>query len=153
VEGIRARAGRNPAGDVSDLRAALALWRGPVFGGLAAGPICRRAAARYEESRTAALGLLYELELHRGGHARIVPELTELVARNPMHEQFCRLLMVALYRSGRQIDALNVYRGIRRRLVDEFGIEPSPLLRRYEEAILNHDALVSDPKRHLEMAS
>jgi DNA-binding SARP family transcriptional activator len=153
VDAIRARAGADRKRDVAELRAALALWRGPVFGGLAAGSICQTAATKYEESRTAALGLLYELELDLGRHATIVPELTELLAQNPMYEQFCRLLMVALYRTGRQIDALNVYRRVRRRLADEFGMEPSPLLRRYEEAILNHDPFLSGSERRLEYAS
>jgi DNA-binding SARP family transcriptional activator len=143
IDTIRNRVGRlYPDQAVADLRQALTLWRGPVFGGLAGGPICQIAAAKYREARITALELLYDLELKAGAHARIIPELTELVAQNPLQEQFCSLLMVALYRSGRQIDALNVYRQLRHQLAEDLGIEPSPVLRRYEEAILNHDPLL-----------
>jgi DNA-binding SARP family transcriptional activator len=144
VEEIRVNAWADPHRDIADLRRALALWRGPVFGGIASGPLCRTAASKYEEARTAALELLYKTELRAGGHARIVPELTEMVAQNPLHEQFHRLLMVALYRSGRQIDALNTYRQFQRRLDDDLGIEPSPMLRWYERAILEHDPALMD---------
>lgn len=142
IDTIRNRPRTEPRRDVADLRSALALWRGPVFGGLTGGPLCQTAAARYEESRTAALELLYDLELRTGNHARVVPELTEIVAQAPMQEQFCSLLMVALYRSGRQTDALEIYRQLRQRLVDELGVEPSPVLRRYEKAILDHDPIL-----------
>jgi SARP family transcriptional regulator, regulator of embCAB operon len=128
--------------DIAHLRKALSLWRGPVFGGLAGGSICQTAAGRYREARNAALGLLYELELKSGGHAKILPELTELTAYNPLQEQFCMLLMLALYRSGRQTDALKSYRQFRHRLIDSLGIEPSPALRQYERAILTHDPIL-----------
>jgi DNA-binding SARP family transcriptional activator len=149
VDEIRDRTGGDPARDVADLRAALELWRGPVFGGLTGGPLCQTAAAKWEEARLNALDLLYDRELEVGEHARAIPELTELVAQNPLQEQFCRLLMVALYRSGRQTDALEVYRQLRHRLGDELGIDPSPVLRRYEQAILNHDPLLLKPGRRL----
>lgn len=135
----------DPRRDVADLRGALTLWRGPVFGGLAGGQICQTAAAKYEESRMAALELLYELELMANGHARIIPELTELVRKYPLCEQFCSLLMVALYRSGRQVDALAAYRSFKRHLDEDLGIEPSPALCRYEQAILTHDPLLMLP--------
>lgn len=124
---------------VADIRRALAAWRGPVFGGLTGGPLCQTAAAKYTESRNAALSLLYELEIKSGRSVKILPELTELFAQNPSQEQLCMLLMLALYRSGRQIDALNIYRKFRRRLADNLGIEPTPTLREYERAILAHD--------------
>ena len=139
VDVVRDRPAADLRRDVADLRNALTLWRGPVFGGLLGVTICQTAAAKYEESKMAALGLLYDLELKIGGHARIIPELTELTHHHPLCEQFCSLLMVALYRSGRQIDALDVYRRLKRRLDEDLGIEPSPVLRRYEQAILNHD--------------
>ncbi|MFL6139498.1 MAG: BTAD domain-containing putative transcriptional regulator [Frankiaceae bacterium] len=148
VDTIRVRAGSDPHRDVADLREALSLWRGPVFGGLTGGPLCQTAAAKYQESRIAALELLYELELRTGGYARIIPELTELVRQNPLQEQFCSLLMISLYRSGRQIDALSVYRQLRHRLADDFGIEPSPVLRKCEKAILNHDAMLLGSEVH-----
>lgn len=142
VEVIRERPRTNPRRDISDLRSALALWRGPVFGGSVGGPICQIAAAHYREIRTSALELLYDLELRMDNHARIIPELIEMVAENPTSEQFCSLLMVALYRSGRQTEALDVYRQLRRHLAEELGMEPSPVLRRYEKAILDHDPLL-----------
>lgn len=144
--------------DVADLRRALARWRGPVFGGLAGGPLCQTAAAKYSEARIAALELLYELELDLGAHNKVKHELTELVAEHPLNEHFRRLLMIALYRSGRQVEALNVYRDVRDRLRGELGVEPSPQLRVCERAILEHDPRVAyaipdigsiDRSRHL----
>lgn len=143
VDTIRSRGGSDYARDIADLRSALAMWNGPVFGGLAGGPLCQVAVRKYEEARNAALEMLYDLELKNGGHAKIIPELTELVNRNPLSEQFCSLLMVALYRAGRQADALELYRELRRRFAEELGIEPSPVLRQYEMAILNHDPLLT----------
>ncbi|GII76197.1 hypothetical protein Sru01_11790 [Sphaerisporangium rufum] len=134
--------------EIAELREALALWRGPVYGGLVGGPLCQTAAGKYREARNAALALLYQLELDDGGHAKVLPELTELFAQNPLQEQFCKLLMISLYRSGRQIDALNVYRRFHRRLTDNLGIEPSPALRRYEQAILNHDPIMMYGDEH-----
>jgi DNA-binding SARP family transcriptional activator len=139
IDVIRGNACDGPERCINELRSVLALWRGPTFGGLAVGPLCQMAASKYEESRLSALEMLYDLELRVGDHNRIIPELTETLAQNPMQEQFCRLLMVALYRSGRQIDALNVYREFRYRLNDELGVHPSPMLRTYESAVLEHD--------------
>lgn len=146
IDAISVRAERGAPGrlqaDIAGLRRALARWRGPVFGGLAGGPLCQRAAGRYAESRDAALGLLYELELRCGRHAKVLPELTELFAQKPLNERLCALLMTALYRSGRQIDSLAVYRKLRQRLSDDLGIDPSPFLSECERAILNHDPAV-----------
>ncbi|WP_173060581.1 AfsR/SARP family transcriptional regulator [Phytohabitans houttuyneae] len=139
VDSIRARAGNYRRRDVADLREVLALWRGPVFGGLTGGPICQAAVAKYDEYRTAALVMLYEAELAGGEHAKIVPELRELVTENSSQECFSSLLMIALYRSGRQTDALTVARQLRTNLIDELGIEPSPAVQDLERAILNHD--------------
>ncbi|WP_308311021.1 AfsR/SARP family transcriptional regulator [Streptomyces sp. GbtcB6] len=124
---------------VEELRNALALWREPLFGGIAGGPICRMAADRYREARSLAHALLYEFELRDGAHARVLPEIRELYAQNPFNEQYCMMLMTALYRTGRQTDALDVYRRLRESLDQNFGLEPSPVLRRFERAILLHD--------------
>lgn len=145
VDAIRQRTVTDSRRDVADMRAALTLWRGPVFGGLIGGPICETAVAKYEESRTSALEYLYYLELKVNGHAWIIPELTELVRKHPLREQFCSLLMVALYRSGRQTEAIDVFRRLKRRLDEDLGMEPSPQLRHYEYAILNHDPLLMRP--------
>lgn len=143
VDAIHARVRHGADGShakaITELRAGLSRWRGPVFGGLTGGAICQTAAARYLEARNSALTLLYDLELRLGGHERILPELAELYSRNPSHEQFCMLLMRALYRSGRQLDALHVYRQCRRNLIEYQGVEPSPALSQYEQAILTHD--------------
>jgi SARP family transcriptional regulator, regulator of embCAB operon len=144
VERVRAGTHGEIVDDVASLRAALELWRGPVFGGLTGGQLCRSAAAKYEEARTSAEELLYDLELKIGRYAEVIPELTELVANNPMRERFCSLLMVALYRSGRQTDALKVYRHAQHRLSHELGIQPSPVLQRFESAVLNHDPILLD---------
>jgi DNA-binding SARP family transcriptional activator len=137
-----------PEKAIAELRAGLSRWRGPVFGGLTGGSICQTAAARYVEARNSGLTLLYDLELRMGGHERILPELAELYSRNPSHEQFCMLLMRALYRSGRQLDALSVYRQCRRNLIEYQGVEPSPALSQYEQAILTHDPKLLQDERY-----
>jgi DNA-binding SARP family transcriptional activator len=129
----------NPGEAVDSLRAALALWRGPVFGGLTGGPICQSAAARYEAARTVAYETLFDLELRRARHCEIVPELSALVESAQLNERTCEQLMVALYRTGRQSAALEAFRRMRVRLDGELGVEPSPTLRQFELAILNHD--------------
>lgn len=140
VERIRARApDDDPPATALELRRILALWRGPVFGGLVAGDMCRSAAVRYEEMRLAALELLFDSELRNGGHMRIIPELRELLIEDSYKERFQQQLMVALYRAGRQTDALDAYRDLWRRLTEELGIEPSPTMRAYEQAILDQD--------------
>jgi SARP family transcriptional regulator, regulator of embCAB operon len=149
VETVRTRVTGNLDQDIAELRAALDLWRGPVFGGITGDVLCRTATAKFEEARINALELLYDLELEAGRYAAAIPELTQRVAENPLREQFCGLLMVALYRSGRQIDALNVFRRLRHQLGEELGVDPSPTLRRYERAILEHDPLLLQEKRQL----
>lgn len=146
VDAVRTRAETGTASDPSacatDIRAALTQWRGPVFGGMTGGPLCQTAVAKYAESRCAALSLLYELEIRSGRSVKILPELTALFAQNPFQEQLCMLLMLALYHSGRQIDALNIYRKFRWRLSEGLGIEPTPALQEYERAILAHDPIL-----------
>ncbi len=127
---------------VAELRGALALWRGPVFGGLAGGLLCQSATARFTESRNAALCLLYEVEIGCDRSLEVLPELTELFARNLSQEWLCALLMIALYRSGRQIDALDVYQRFRSNLADNLGIEPTPTLRELERAIMTNDPIL-----------
>ncbi|MER5395937.1 AfsR/SARP family transcriptional regulator [Streptomyces sp. NPDC002599] len=148
----RTAAGGTPADpdqDIRELRRALSFWSGPVFGGLRVGPLCQAVAARYVEARNAALTLLFELELRTGPPDRILPELAEAYEQNPTNEKLCMLLMGALYRCGRQRDALDVYRKCRRTLVDDLGVEPTPTLRRYEKAILTHDPeLLREPVGH-----
>ena len=132
------------AGD--DLRAALALWRGPALADLAYEPFAQGPVARLEELRLAALEHRLEAELALGNHAIAVPELRDLAAEHPLRERLRELLMLALYRSGRQVEALEVYRATREELVETFGVEPGPSLRRLEQSILSHDADLAPPR-------
>jgi DNA-binding SARP family transcriptional activator len=118
---------------------ALALWRGPALADLAdeegLGPV----AARLDELRLLALERRLEAEVERGRHADVLPEIDALVREHPLREHPWRLLMLALYRSGRQAEALAAYREARARLVEELGIEPGPALRELERAVLAQD--------------
>jgi DNA-binding SARP family transcriptional activator len=124
---------------VDALRDALALWRGPPLADLAYESFAQAPIVRLEELRLAALELRVEAELSLGHHGPLVGELQELVRLHPMRERLCCQLMIALYRDGRQSDALDAYRTARRRLVDEVGIEPGPQLQQLERQILAQD--------------
>jgi DNA-binding SARP family transcriptional activator len=139
----------DPKAAAATLRPALALWRGPAFGGPSGGSICRMAAARYEELRLRGMELLFDAQLATDRHATILVELNEAHAAHPLRERFCQQLMVALYRAGRQVDALTAYRNMWRRLAEELGVQPSPGLRRVEQAILTHDGDLIDADRTL----
>ena len=117
----------------------MALWRGTPLADLAFEPFAHVEVARLEELRTAAREELVEAELELGRHSKLVGELETLVAENPLRERLRGLLMLALYRSGRQAEALDAYRQARETLVGELGIEPSPELQRLEQSILRHD--------------
>jgi DNA-binding SARP family transcriptional activator/predicted negative regulator of RcsB-dependent stress response len=119
--------------------AALALWRGPALAGAASEVLQRTAAARLEEARLMALEERLEIDLRLGRHAELVGELEALMAFYPGRERLCRQLMLALYRSGRQAEALTVYRNTRQQLIEELGLEPSPTLQELERAILRAD--------------
>jgi DNA-binding SARP family transcriptional activator len=139
LKDVRSQPNMDATTAIAKLRSALALWRGPVFGGPLGGPLCQAAAARHEAARSVAVEMLFDLELRCGRHTEVIPELSELVESQSLNERFCEQLMVALYRSGRQTDALQVYRRIRRRMNADLGVEPSPTLRKYERAVLAHD--------------
>ncbi|WP_264203903.1 AfsR/SARP family transcriptional regulator [Streptomyces bambusae] len=134
----RARLGSDPEHAAELLRGALALWRGPALEGSAQGPICTVEADRLEELRLTTLETLYDANLRSGRHAEVLWELERLTAGHPMRERLYDLQMLALYRCGRQTEALGVYERARRRLVDELGVEPGPALRDRMEAILRH---------------
>ncbi len=121
------------------LRDGLALWRGSALTEFAAEPFAAVDAPRLEELRLAALEVRIDADLALGRHGDIVGELESLVERYPLRECFIRQLMLALYRSGRQAEALTVYRDARRFHVDELGIEPSRQLHALESAILRQD--------------
>jgi DNA-binding SARP family transcriptional activator/ABC-type transport system substrate-binding protein len=127
----------------------LGLWRGDALSDAALESDARVAAARLDDERRAARSERVEVALALGHHGELVPELERTVAAEPLDERVLRQLMLALYRSGRQADALARYRDGRRRLVDELGIEPSAELRGLEQAILRHDPRLAVPPRAL----
>jgi DNA-binding SARP family transcriptional activator/tetratricopeptide (TPR) repeat protein len=125
-------------------RAALDLWRGPALAGVAA-PFAGAEAARLEERRLVAVEELAEVELALGRHAALVSELVALVGQHPLRERLRERLMLALYRSGRQAEALEVYRDGYRLLVEKLGLEPGPDLQRLQRAILEGDPGLAPP--------
>jgi WD40 repeat protein/DNA-binding SARP family transcriptional activator len=138
-DGHRALAEGDPAHAAATLRAALALWRGPPLADLAGEPFVQAEIAELEEQRTSALEARVEADLALGREAEVAGELQRLVAAHPTRERLAQQLMLALYRCGRQADALEAYRQTRGRLVDEIGVEPGPDLRRLQAAILRQD--------------
>jgi DNA-binding SARP family transcriptional activator len=132
-------AAANPAEAARLLGEALGLWRGPALAEFADQAWAQAEAARLEELRRAAVEELAELRLAAGGHAELVGELEALVAAEPLRERRRGQLMLALYRSGRQADALRVYQETRAVLAEELGIDPSPALQRLQQAILTQD--------------
>jgi DNA-binding SARP family transcriptional activator len=115
---------------------ALDLWRGPAFADLGAEPSLRSEAARLDDLRLAALEERIDAQLTLGEPGEVIGELEGLTARHPLRERFWEQLMLALYRSGRQGEALAAYQRAREILADELGIDPSPELRKLHERIL-----------------
>jgi DNA-binding SARP family transcriptional activator len=118
---------------------ALALWRGPALVDVRLGRVLELEATSLEETRLGVLERRIEADLALGRHADMLGELTLLAARNPMNENFCALLMTALYRSGHVGRALEAYQRVRSVLRDELGVEPCPRLRHLQQAILAGD--------------
>lgn len=137
------RAKTDPARRAELLREALALWRGPGLVEFAE-PFARAAARRLAELRLTVLEQRIDAELELGRHERLVDELETLVEQEPLRERPRRQLMLALYRCGRQADALARYREGRRLLVDELGIEPSSSLQELERAILRQEPALGE---------
>ena len=121
-------------------REALALWRGPALADVADEPFAAAEIRRLEELRLTALAQAIDAELADGRHRELVGELEGLVAEHPLSEGLHGQLMLALYRSGRQAEALEAYRRARATLVEQIGVEPGPQLRRLHEAVLRQDA-------------
>ena len=124
---------------VGGLREAEALWHGPPLADFAFDAFAQSAIARLEELRLGVVEERIDAELELGRHADAASELEALLAENPLRERLRSQLMIALYRSGRQADALRIYQEGRRVLVDELGIDPSPSLQRLHGAILRQD--------------
>ncbi len=130
----------------AQLREALDLWRGPPLAEFHAERFVHDARPRLEALRDAAQEDRIEADLRCGRHASLIPELRALQAADPFRERVCEQLMLALYRSGRQADALDAYRLTRERLSGELGIEPGPRLQSLQRRILQHDPSLQAPE-------
>ena len=122
------------------LQSALALWRGPALAEFAFDDFAQAEIRRLEELRLVVIGERIDVELELGLHGDVIGELEALAAEHPLRETFRRQLMLALYRAGRQAEALEVYQDARARFIDELGIEPGPELRQLQAEILRHEA-------------
>jgi DNA-binding SARP family transcriptional activator len=151
-DAARATEAGDPAAAAAALREGLGLWRGPALADLAGETFAQGAIARMEELRIAAVESRIEAELALGRHGELVAELTGLAAQHPLRERLRGLLMVALYRSGRQVEALEVFRATRDELVQAFGVEPGPDLRGLQAAILLQDPELTAPRAGLAAA-
>ena len=134
----RARSAGDLEGAAAQLAAARALWRGPVLADFDESFVAAE-RARLDELRVAAAEQQLELDLALGRHREATGELSELVGAYPLRERLWSLLMLALYRSGRQADALRAYERVRRLLREELGLDPSPELRQLHGQILRND--------------
>ena len=145
-ERLREEARTAPLPQAVELRRrALELWRGPALADVVIEGSDRHAVARLAELRLSTQIEQLDAELALGRHAKVIGELESLVAANPYQERLAAQLMLALYRSGRQADALEIYRGLRRRLDEELGLQPSQELRELEAAILRQDDGLAAP--------
>jgi YVTN family beta-propeller protein len=145
AEGRRLLGSGDAAAASEQLREGLALWRGPPLADFAYEPFAQSEIARLEEARLAALEDRIDAELALGEHAALVGELEALVREHPSRERLQGQLMLALYRCGRQADALESYRKARRSLVEELGLEPGRALQELEQAILAQDPAIDAP--------
>jgi DNA-binding SARP family transcriptional activator len=143
--GERALAAGEPDRAAQRLGEGLAMWRGPPLADFAYEPFAQQEIARLEELRLVALGQRIDADLALGRHAQVVGELEALVREHPLREHICAQLMVALYRCGRQAEALEAYRDLRRRMSDELGLEPGPALRELEGKVLAQSADLAPP--------
>jgi len=127
------------------LQRALELWRGPALAEFTFEQFAQAEIRRLEELRLVALEERIDADLELGRHRDVVGELEALVGQHPLRETFCRQLMLALYRAGRQAEALDAYQHARTRFVEELGIEPGPELKRLQAEILRHEAGIATP--------
>ena len=146
-EGKDALAAGHAAEAETTLRDALSLWRGSPLADFAHEPFAQPEIARLEELRLSALEERIEADLALAHHADLIGELEALVAQHPLRERLRGQLMLALYRCGRQAEALELYQHTRRLLRDELGLEPNPTLQDLEQAILRQDPSLGAPPR------
>jgi DNA-binding SARP family transcriptional activator len=139
AEGSSELAAGRPQRAAAALEGALSLWRGPPLADLAYEPFAQREIARLDDLGAAAREQLIEAKLALGAHAEVVGQLETLIGEHPYRERLRAQLMLALYRSDRQADALQTYQNTRRTLIEKLGIEPGERLRELERAILAQD--------------
>jgi class 3 adenylate cyclase/predicted ATPase/DNA-binding winged helix-turn-helix (wHTH) protein len=145
AEGRGELAANRPAQALPALEEAVAMWRGPALADLSYEAFAQAEIARLEDLRLAALEQLIEAKLALGRHVEVVGQLETLILEHPYRERLRAQLMLALYRSDRQADALQAYQDARRSLVEELGIEPGERLRELEGAILAQDTSLAAP--------
>jgi predicted ATPase/DNA-binding SARP family transcriptional activator len=145
ADGREALAAGHAEHAAAQLREALGLWRGAPLADLAATPFAPAEIARLEEQHLAAVEVRVDADLAVGRHAELVGELQQLTTQHPWRERLHAQLMLALYRSGRQADALEAYRHARDVLVEQLGIEPGAELHDLQQAILAHDPEIAAP--------
>jgi DNA-binding SARP family transcriptional activator/tetratricopeptide (TPR) repeat protein len=147
----RAAEAATAAGDLAGAHALLAdavrLWRGPALADIRSDLLHGRDLPLLAERRRRAEEAWAETGLRLGRHAEVVPRLRDLVSSHPLHERFWAQLMTALYRSGRPAEALDAYQAVRRRLVEELGVDPGTELRRLHQAVLTGDPGLTAPAR------
>ncbi|WP_103959161.1 BTAD domain-containing putative transcriptional regulator [Nonomuraea solani] len=143
----RAQGSDDPGARAALLREALGLWRGGAYAEFADEPFARAAVARLDEQRLVAAEELADARLGLGEHGLVAAELAELVAGHPLRERLRALYVRALYRSGRQSEALAAYGDLRRRLAEELGLDPGPELTALHQAILEQDPALDAPAR------
>ena len=141
----RARADGEPRVAREAIEEALDVWRGQPLGGVSANSLLAAERARLEEERLAAVIEGIELDLELGRHGELLGQLEALVIAHPFKERLVELQMLALYRCGRQADALAAFQAARGRFVEELGIEPAQPLRELHEDVLKHSAELSPP--------
>ena len=149
---LRAAREAEPTATARLLREALDLWRGPALADLEEEDFARLEASRLDELRVAAQEERIDAELALGRHAAVVGELEQLVTLHPLRERLRGQLMLALYRCGRQAEALEVYRAARLALADELGLDPSPELQELERRVLRQDPELAAPAEVAEAA-
>jgi DNA-binding SARP family transcriptional activator len=137
----------DPAVAAPRLEEALALWRGPALVDFAYEAFAQDEIRRLEELRFSALEDRVEADLALGRHEEVVAELESVAREHPLRERLQGLRLLALYRCGRQAEALEAYRSTRRRLVDDLGVEPGPELKELERRILEHNPSLEAPRR------
>ena len=140
----KAQVASDPSAAAATLSDALSLWRADALADVTEEPSLRGEAARLEELRLSATEHRVSAEIAMGGHSTVVPELELLTARYPLRERMWANLMLALYRSGRQAEALSTFERARQVLADELGADPSPELQRLHEQILQGDPALSE---------